>query len=116
MTTQGKSKTDMVTRAQQLSEGVSKHLASMTQVVFTGGPYTPAQITTNLRSLVKLRADVNAAKATATAKVAAERARGDAAVQPERPRGSEEARSEPATRAGAGARGAQSDGGQRREE
>ena len=74
MTTSGRSKADLVTRAQQLSEGVSKHLANMTTVVFTGGPFTPAQITTNLQSLVKLRADVNAAKATTTAKVAVERA------------------------------------------
>ena len=74
MTTQGRTKEDLVTRAQQLNAGVSKHLANMTQVVFTGGPYTPAQITTNLESVVTLRADVNAAKAVTTAKVTTERA------------------------------------------
>jgi hypothetical protein len=46
----------------------------MTQVVFTGGPYTPAQITSKLQSIVTLRAAVDAAKATSSAKVAAERA------------------------------------------
>jgi hypothetical protein len=74
MTTKTHSKANLVTRAQQLSVGVAKHLANMTQVVFTGGPYTPAQITTKLQSIVTLRAAVEAAKATTTAKVAAERA------------------------------------------
>jgi hypothetical protein len=69
-----KGKADSVTRAQQLSAGVSKHLANQTQVVFTGGPFTPAQITTKLQSIVTLRSDVDAAKATTRAKVAAERA------------------------------------------
>jgi hypothetical protein len=69
-----KGKADLVTRAQQLSAGVAKHLANQTQVVFTGGPFTPAQITTRLQSIVTMRADVDAAKATTRAKVAAERA------------------------------------------
>jgi hypothetical protein len=74
MSTRARGKASLVTRAQQLSAGVSKHLGSMTQVVFTGGPYTSAQITSKLQSIVTLRADVDAAKATTKAKVAAERA------------------------------------------
>jgi hypothetical protein len=74
MATKGKGKASLVARAQQLSAGVAKHLGSMAQVMFTGGPYTPAQITSKLQSIVTLRADVDAAKATTKAKVAAERA------------------------------------------
>ena len=78
MTSQGKGKATLVARAQQLSAGAAKHLAGMTQVVFTGGPYTPAQITTKLQSIVTLRSDVIAAKASTEEKVAAERAQAPA--------------------------------------
>ena len=74
MATQIRAKARLVTRAQQLSAGVAKHLANQTHVEFTGGPFTPAQITSKLQSIVTLRADVDAAKATARAKLAAERA------------------------------------------
>jgi hypothetical protein len=43
MATKGKGKADLVARAQRLSAGVAKHLVNQTQVVFTGGPFTPAQ-------------------------------------------------------------------------
>jgi hypothetical protein len=69
-----KGKADSVARAKQLSAGVAKHLASTTQVVFTGGPFTPAQITEKLQAIVTLRADVDAAKAETRVKIAAERA------------------------------------------
>jgi hypothetical protein len=69
-----KTKTDRAAQAKQLIAGVEKHLGNMTQVVFTGGPFTPAAITTKLESIVTLRSDVDAAKAATRAKVAAERA------------------------------------------
>jgi hypothetical protein len=72
MTTRGKN--GLVARAQQLSAGAARHLANKTQVEFAGGPFAPAQITTKLQSIVTLRSDVDAARATARAKVAAERA------------------------------------------
>jgi len=78
MATKGKSRAKLVARAQVLGVGVAKHLGGMTEVMFTGGPYTPAQITTKLQSIVTLRADVEAAKAATTAKVAAERAEAQA--------------------------------------
>jgi hypothetical protein len=74
MASSGKGKAVLVARAQQLSTGATKHLGSMTQVVFTGGPYTPAQITSKLQSIVTLRSAVEAARATTNAKVAAEEA------------------------------------------
>ncbi len=64
----------MTAQAKQLVAGVEKHLGNMTQVVFTGGPFTPAQITSKLQSIVTLRNDVDAAKAATKARIAAERA------------------------------------------
>jgi hypothetical protein len=69
-----KGKADRATQAKQLIAGVEKHLGNMTQVVFTGGPFTPAQLTSKLQSIVTLRSDVDAAKAATKAKVAVERA------------------------------------------
>jgi hypothetical protein len=43
-------------------------------VTFAGSSFTPAQITSKLQQLVTLRSDVDAAKATTQAKVAAEKA------------------------------------------
>jgi hypothetical protein len=64
----------VVTLAQQLSAGVQKHLANVPQVMFAGGPFTPAQITSKLQQIVTLRSDVDAAKAQTKAKLAAEEA------------------------------------------
>jgi hypothetical protein len=74
MTTQTKGKANTVDLARTLIAGTNKRLAGTTQVVLAGGTFTPAQITAKLQSLVTLRDDVNTAKATAAAKLAAERA------------------------------------------
>jgi hypothetical protein len=63
-----------VSRAQQLSAGVAKHFTSGAKVTFVGGTFTPAEITAKLQSLVNLRSEVDTAKATVKAKVAAEAA------------------------------------------
>jgi len=60
--------------AQQLIAGTNKHLASGTTVMLAGGSYTPAELTTRLNRVVTLRSDVDAAKATTKAKLAAEKA------------------------------------------
>jgi hypothetical protein len=64
----------VVALAQQLIAGTAKHLASATTVMLAGGSYTPAQITTKLQQVVSLRADVDTAKASTQAKLAAEKA------------------------------------------
>jgi hypothetical protein len=63
----------VVSLATQLIAGANKHLANTTQVMLSGGSFTPAQITAKLQALVNLRSDVNAAKATSKAKLAAEK-------------------------------------------
>ena len=60
--------------AKQLIAGTEKHLTGATPVAFLGGSFTPAEITAKLQSLVTLRADVDAAKASTRAKLAAESA------------------------------------------
>ncbi len=67
-------KNGLVSRAQQLSAGVAKRLTNQPQVTFTGGPFTPAQITSKLQSIVTLRSDVVSAQTVLHAKVATERA------------------------------------------
>ena len=57
--------------AEMLIAGIQKHLANA-QLVFAGGTFTAAQVTTELQELVDLRAGVNAARAATTVKVAAE--------------------------------------------
>src|SRR5277367_3112486 len=52
--------------------GLQKHLANG-QLTFAGGTFTEAEIASKLSLLVALRAAVSAARATATAKVAAEK-------------------------------------------
>jgi hypothetical protein len=69
-----KTKGSRAALAKQLIAGVGKRLANKTQVEFMGSSFTPVEITTSLQKFVDLRADVDAAKATATAKVAAESA------------------------------------------
>lgn len=63
--------------AEMLIAGIQKHLANA-QLVFAGGTFTAAQVTTELQELVDLRAGVNAARAATTVKVAAETAKAPA--------------------------------------
>ena len=63
--------------AEMLIAGIQKHLANA-QLVFAGGTFTAAQVTTELQELVDLRAGVNTARAATTAKVAAELAKAPA--------------------------------------
>jgi hypothetical protein len=74
MATKAKGKGTDVALAGQLIAGTNKHLASMPQVMLSGGSFTPAQVTERLQTLVNLRNDVNAAKASTQAKLAAETA------------------------------------------
>jgi len=73
METAFKTKGTVVAFAKQLIAGTNKHLASTAQVMLVGGSYTPAQITEKLQAIVNLRSDVDAAKATTKAKLAAEK-------------------------------------------
>jgi hypothetical protein len=73
MATKPKAKGTVVALATQLIAGTNKHFANTAQVMFAGGSFTPAQITAKLQSLVNLRDDVDAAKATTKAKLAAEK-------------------------------------------
>jgi hypothetical protein len=59
--------------AEQLIAGTKKHFPTTGSLVFGGATYTPAQIEASLQTLIDLRAAVDAAKATAKAKVAAEK-------------------------------------------
>ena len=74
MATKKNGKGQIVVVAKQLIAGTAKRLAKGTQVPLVGSSYTPDQITTELQSIVNLRTDVDAAKATAKAKLAAETA------------------------------------------
>jgi len=60
--------------AKQLIAGTQKRLSNVGQLTFGGGTYTPAQVEAELQTLVTLRADADAAKAAAKAKIAAEKA------------------------------------------
>ncbi len=73
MTTNTATKIMVADLAEQLIAGTDKHLASVTQVMLTGGSFTPAEVTTKLQALVKLRNDVNASKASTKAKLALEK-------------------------------------------
>jgi hypothetical protein len=73
MATKAKGKGTAVALAEQLIAGTNKHLASTPQIMLAGGSFTPAQVTERLAALVKLRTDVDAAKATTKAKLAAEK-------------------------------------------
>ena len=74
MSTHTKSKGQVVDSAKQLIAGTAKRLTNATQVQFLGSTFTPAQITSTLQQLVDLRSAVDVAKASVTAKVAAEEA------------------------------------------
>ena len=68
MATIKNTKGQVVVVAKQLIAGTEKHLTSATQVTLLGSSFTPAQITSELQSLVTLRADVDASKASTKAK------------------------------------------------
>jgi hypothetical protein len=74
MTTKDKNKSSVAALAGKLIAGTGKHLAGTTQVMLVGGSYTPAEVTTKLQRIVTLRSDVDAAKAAAKTKLAAEKA------------------------------------------
>jgi hypothetical protein len=67
-------------RARLLIAGIAKHFANAPSMAFGSATLTPAQLTTSLQALVDLRAGVEGAKATATAKVAAEKAQAPALI------------------------------------
>jgi hypothetical protein len=74
MTTIIQGKGQEAVEAKQLSAGAAKHLGSTTQVMLLGSSLTPADITTKLQSIVTLRSDVDAAKASTKTKIALEAA------------------------------------------
>jgi hypothetical protein len=74
MATKVQGKGTAVALAEKLIAGTNKHLAITTQVMLVGGSFTPPQITAQLQALVKLRSDVEAAKASAKARLAVEKA------------------------------------------
>jgi hypothetical protein len=74
MATKANGKGTVVAFANQLIAGTNKHLANAAQVNFAGGSFTAAQITAKLQTLVTLRNDVDVAKASTKAKLAAEKA------------------------------------------
>jgi hypothetical protein len=67
------SKGTVVALAQQLIAGTNMHLTSTTQVMLGGSSYTPAQVTEKLQTLVNLRLDVDATKASTKAKLVTEK-------------------------------------------
>jgi hypothetical protein len=67
-------KSAVVASTEQLIAGTSKHLANVTQVLVAGGSFTPAQVAATLQSIVDLRRQVDAARATMRAKLVNERA------------------------------------------
>jgi hypothetical protein len=73
MVTKVRGKGTVVALAEQLIAGTNKHLANTTQVMVASGSFTPAQVTAQLQALVNLRNDVDAAKASIKAKLAAEK-------------------------------------------
>jgi hypothetical protein len=78
MATNMNGKGQVIVVAKQLIAGTAKHLSSATPVAFAGGSFTGDQITSKLQALVDLRSSVDAAKATAQAKLAAEAAQAPA--------------------------------------
>jgi hypothetical protein len=69
-------KTNAMSRAENLSEGTTKHFTNASQVLTVGGvSYTVAQISANLQEIVDLRNTTTSAQATAKAAVAAEEAK-----------------------------------------
>jgi hypothetical protein len=73
MATKRQGKGTVVTLAEQLIAGTTKHLTNVTQVMLVGGSFTPTQVTEKLQALVKLRNDVDAARALTKARLATEK-------------------------------------------
>ena len=59
--------------AGQLIAGTKKHFASTSPLVFASASSTPTQVEASLQTLIDLRSEVDTAKATAKAKLAAEK-------------------------------------------
>ena len=74
MGTKAQGKRSVAALAEQLIAGTNKHLANTAQVMVAGQSLSPAQVTGKLQTLVTLRSDVNAARASTKAKVAVEKA------------------------------------------
>jgi hypothetical protein len=74
MATTVEGKAQEAAEAKQLIAGAAKHLGSTTQVMLLGSSNTPADVATTLQSIVTLRADVDASKASTKAKLALEAA------------------------------------------
>ena len=74
MASKKQTKGTVVALAEQLIAGTNKHLANTAQVMVAGGSFTPAQVMAKLQSLVTLRRDVEAARASSKARLAAEKA------------------------------------------
>jgi len=64
----------VVATAKRFIAGTAKHLGSMAQVTLLRSSFTPTQIESKLQALVDMRSDVDAARATAAAKLANETA------------------------------------------
>jgi hypothetical protein len=74
MGTKTQGKQSIAALAEQLIAGTNKHLANTAQVMVAGSSFTAAQVTAKLQSLVTLRSDVDAARASTKARLAAEKA------------------------------------------
>ena len=74
MATKRDTKSQVAADAKQLIAGTAKHLTSGTQVPLLGGSFTPDQVTSKLQTLVDLRSDVDASRASTKAKIANETA------------------------------------------
>jgi hypothetical protein len=74
MTRAKQGKSTVAALAEKLIAGTGKHLGNVTQVMLTGGSYTPAEVTSKLRQIVTLRSSVDAARSAAQTKLAAEKA------------------------------------------
>jgi hypothetical protein len=73
-------KTKKADLALQLIAGTQKHLAGIASLMFASGTFTPAQVEAQLQALATLRSEVEAAKATAAAKLATETAQAPALI------------------------------------
>jgi hypothetical protein len=72
MATRIKNKGQVAAAAKQLIAGAEKHLAGATPIALLGSSFTPSQITSQLQTVVTLRADVDASRASTNAKIANE--------------------------------------------
>jgi hypothetical protein len=66
-------KGNVIALAEQLIAGTNKHLATLSEMKVASGSYTPSQVTAQLQAFATLRKDVDAAKASTKAKLAAEK-------------------------------------------